>query len=60
MLEALRVDVVGAGERMHLIDRGIGAVVRMQPLSDCLGIQDGGDLEVAMSEAIYSRLHYAL
>ena len=60
MLEPLGIDIVGAGKRLHLINRGIGAVMRMQSLADRFGIQNGRDLEAAELETVNCRLQFAL
>ena len=60
MLEPLGIDIIGAGKRLHLVGRGIGAIVRMQSLADRFGIQNSGDLEPAKLETVDRRLHFAL
>ena len=59
MLKSLCVDIVRACEGMHLICRGVGAVVGMQPISDGLRVQNRCDLEAAELEAINCRLQFA-
>ncbi len=60
MLKPLGIDIVGAGERMHFVRRGIGAIMRMQSVANCLGIQYGRYFEAAKLEAINCRLQFAL
>jgi len=60
MLKPLGIDVIGAGERLHFIGRGVGAIVGMQSLADCLGIENGRDLKPTKLEAVNSRLQFTL
>jgi hypothetical protein len=60
MLEAVAIDMIGAGERVHRLGRGIAAEIRMQPLAQRLAVQESGDLEAAQLEAVNSRLQFAL
>ena len=59
MLKSLGVDVVRARQGMHLIYRGVGSVVGMQPITYGLRVQNRCDLEAAELEAINCRLQFA-
>jgi hypothetical protein len=56
MFEPLGIDIVGAGERVHLINRSIRAILRVQTLANRLGIQDSSDLKSAEPKTIDRRL----
>jgi hypothetical protein len=56
MFEPLGIDIVGAGERVHLINRSIRAILRVQTLANRLGIQDSSDLKSTEPKTIDRRL----
>ena len=60
MLKSLGVDIVRARQGMHVIYRGVGSVVGMQPITDGLRVQNRCDLEAAELEAIEGGLRFAL
>ncbi len=60
MLEPLGINIISAGKPLHLVSRGIGAIVRMQSLADRFGIQNSSDLEPAKLETVNRRLQFAL
>jgi hypothetical protein len=60
MFEPLGVDVVGAGKRMHFVRRGICAVMWVQSITNCLGVEDSRDLKFPKLETVYRRLQFAI
>lgn len=59
MLKSLGVDIVRARQGIHVIYRGVGSVVGVQPITDGLRVQNRCDLEAAELEAINRRLQFA-